>query len=352
MKTIITAFVLFICLIALNVSATILTVSNYPPVPAQYNDINAAITAASVGDTIYVHGSPMAYPTTFVTKRVVLIGAGYNPKTDFPYITQVWPTVNIYLAANGSSFIGISCSSFQHAAGAASDTVRDLTFKNCGIYQGGINIAGKNYMNILIENCIFSDVSTSVTFTSANATVQLGLVIRNCIFSNSGVQVESNSIVDHCIFIGGNTTYRPFTNSASSTFSNNIFHSRTISAIDATNCIFNNNLTFNCSTNTLPLAGNFGSGNITNLDPLFVSYPAVPTNIAYTHNYRLQTTSPGYNAATNGTDLGVYGNNFLFSMTGEPPFLPVLRKLDIYNTTVPFNGTLDIRYKSSVPVRD
>lgn len=350
MKTIVTTLVLFICLFALNASATIRTVSNYAPVPAQYTNINAAITAANPGDTIYVHGSPTTYPTTTVTKRIVLIGAGYNPKNDFPYVSQVFQQILIYLAANGSSFIGISSSDIIHAVGAATDTIRDLTFKNCRLYQGQFSIGGKNYMNILIENCIFSD--NTLYFTSGSATVQLGLVIRNCIFSNTVVQVESNSIVDHCIFIGGNTTYRAFTNSASSTFSNNIFHSRTISAVDATNCIFNNNLTFNCSTNILPLAGNSGTGNITNLDPLFVSYPALPTNIAFTHNYRLQATSPGINAATDGTDLGVYGGNFLFSMTGEPPFMPVMRKLDIYNTTVPFNGTLDIRYKSSVPVRD
>jgi len=352
MKTIITTLVLFICLIALNVSATILTVSNYAPVPAQYNDINAAITAATVGDTIYVHGSPMAYPTTYVTKRLVLIGPGYHPNTDFPYAATVWTTINYYLAANGSSFIGLSCQSIQSAAGAASDTIRNLTFLNCQFYQGTLSVNQKNYDNILVENCVFLDCGNALSFTSPGATYQVGLVVRNCVFSNTPVAVESNSIVDHCIFIGGNTGTQAFYDCSNATFSNNIIDARTISNVYVVNCIFNNNLSYNCSNNTLPPVGNSGSGNIINATPLFVSYPATPTNFAYTHNYRLQTTSPGHNAATDGTDLGVYGGNFLFSMTGEPAFMPVMRKLDIYNTTVPFNGTLDIRYKSSVPVRD
>jgi hypothetical protein len=210
----------------------------------------------------------------------------------------------------------------------------------------------KNYDNILVENCVFSDCGNALSFTSPGATWQVGLVVRNCVFSNTPVSVESNSIVDHCIFIGSNTGTQAFYNCSNATFSNNIFDARTINTIYVTNCIFNNNLSHNCSNNTLPPAGNTGSGNIVSADPLFVSYPAVPTNIAFTHNYRLQVTSPGHLTATDGTDLGVYGNNFLFSMTGEPTFMPVMRKLDIYNTTVPFNGTLDIRYKSSVPVRD
>jgi len=252
MKTIITSLVMFICLLALNASATVHTVSNYLPVPAQYTTINAAITAASVGDTIYVHGSPTSYATTIITKRLVLIGAGYNPKNDFPYVSQVWTSINIYPAASGSTFFGMCCQGIAMMGGVAADTFMNLTFRGCQLYQGNFNIGNRNYSNILIENCIFME---SYSVSALGGTVQFGLVIRNCIFSNYKVDVQSNTIVDHCIFIGSNTTFRAFQNCANSTFSNNIFHSRAINAADAVNCIFNNNLTYNCSNNTLPLAG-------------------------------------------------------------------------------------------------
>ena len=50
------------------------TVSNNPDHPAQYPDVQAAITAALNGDTIYVHGSQFTYPDFIVNKKLVLNG--------------------------------------------------------------------------------------------------------------------------------------------------------------------------------------------------------------------------------------------------------------------------------------
>jgi hypothetical protein len=39
-------------------------------------------------------------------------------------------------------------------------------------------------------------------------------------------------------------------------------------------------------------------------------------------------------------------------MTGESDPVAVMRQLDIYNTTVPLNGILDVRMRSTVPARN
>ena len=74
--------------------ATIRTVSNNPDRPGQFTTVDAAIAASVTGDTIYVHGSQFTYPDFSVTKRLVIIGAGYNSNNQFNLPTKV---NNIYL---------------------------------------------------------------------------------------------------------------------------------------------------------------------------------------------------------------------------------------------------------------
>jgi len=350
MKTTIFACLLLAFLFPRLASSTVRTVSNYAPLPAQYTDINAAIGASANDDTIYIHGTPVYYNmTVYLSKRLTLIGNGYHPNTDFPYGTSV-ATISLYVAGNGSTISGMAVGSVDMPGGAASDTISNIRILNCYISGSGLLIP-KNYNSFLIENCIFAQPINGL-LAAYPATYQSGLVIRNCIFSNTVIQVKAGTLVDHCIFIGNNTGIHAFQNCSNTTFSNNIFFGRNIAASDASGCVFNNNLAFQCSNNTLPQGSNSGTGNIAGTDPQFLNFPSPPASFDYAHNYRLAAASPGHLAATDGTDLGIYGNNFTFSMTGEPTSVPVMRKLDIYNTTVPFNGTLDIRYKSSVPVKD
>src|SRR5690348_9734329 len=72
-----------------SVLATVRTVSNNPDRPAQFTQVDAAIAAAATGDTIYVHGSQFTYNDFSVTKRLVIIGAGYNSNNQFNLPTTV-----------------------------------------------------------------------------------------------------------------------------------------------------------------------------------------------------------------------------------------------------------------------
>src|SRR5687767_13199641 len=79
-----TFLVLFLATSVSTLFARVLTVSNHPGTIAQFNTIQAAITAANaIGfDTIYVHGSPVIYAGFILSKRAAIVGPGWRPDTE------------------------------------------------------------------------------------------------------------------------------------------------------------------------------------------------------------------------------------------------------------------------------
>jgi hypothetical protein len=344
-------------LIYISSFSTVLTVSQSVNLPAQYTTIPAAISAATDGDTIYIHASAQWYtPWVTLNKRLVLIGPGYHPRTTSGQTVTI-QNFELNATAAGSSLIGLSFANTLQAVSVSGSTILNLTLKDC-YFGGTVNVA-YGFTSFIVENCIFANGALS--FNPQGDAYRSGLMIRNNIFSTFAITGASsidhagdNAIIDHNLFIGNNGNVRAFGNIFNCTVSNNIFYYRTIDTTGsyaATGCVFLNNITWQCSNNTLPPPGNSGSGNI-NSDPQFVNFPLAATLFSYTYNYHTLTSGPGENAATDGTDIGLYGGTVKFAITGEPEELSVMRLLDIYNTTVPQNGTLDIRITSTVPVTD
>ena len=65
-------------------------------------------------------------------------------------------------------------------------------------------------------------------------------------------------------------------------------------------------------------------GNLDNTAPTFENLPLSTINYTYDLNPDLAAASNGENAATDGTDLGVFGGTSPFKLTGS--VLPVVRK--------------------------
>jgi hypothetical protein len=78
------------------------------------------------------------------------------------------------------------------------------------------------------------------------------------------------------------------------------------------------------------------------VDPMFTAYPG--GRFSYDHNFHLKTSSPGKNAGTDGTDIGIYGG-MGFSETREPP-IPIIRAFSIQNGVVAPNGKLSIKVRA------
>ena len=76
-------------------------------------------------------------------------------------------------------------------------------------------------------------------------------------------------------------------------------------------------------------------------NPIFVT-STFPTSFDFTVDLHFRSTSPGINAGTDGTDIGIYGNAYSLAFpdyTGEPQ-LPAFRSFDLKNPVVGASGQL------------
>lgn len=332
---------LFLCM-NLVLSAATLTVNNNNPSPGQYTTIDAAMAAAANGDIILVNGSPTTYNCGAITKSLTFIGTGYSPIKDNPLLSNV--------AFNGNSV-----------------AAPNVTFKGI-VFLGTVNVNGNN---IVISNCFFN---TGRLVMNASAT---GLIARNNVFYFSDIATiyfnggGSNALFENNIFssgarmylgtitsgvilrnntflassaanlIGGGSVYDPL----NWTFQNNIFWNVAI-ATATPSSTFLNNISYSPEGNTsVPIVnGGLNVGNI-NANPQFINYGGGV--FTHAHNYRLQATSLGHLAGTDGTDIGAHGGATPRSDHGMPN-IPVMKVMNITAGAVPVGGTIQVTFQSDI----
>ncbi len=336
-------------------NATVRTLNNNNPSPGQYTTYAAAEAASSQNDTIYVSGSPISYGDITVTKyNIMIMGTGHNPQKQNPLISEF---KDIASTTVGQIRIdGIKCRwiRLEPAFGAAALFVSNSYIETYPKITT-TNFDGAMYLD---NNIINGLISTGGSYTYGIMAIVQGLtnvftgIIRNNIIGGSiyvadGLSSSPQSI-DGCIFTnnifinsGGPSTGNLFS------LHNGYFHS-----------LFNNNIilgfvdhninTLYAGTNTtsydnnLIYPGSFvpalpnSSGTIFS-NPLFVNYSCPSwncvSNTAY--DFHLQTSSPGHNAGTDGTDIGPYGGPYggTFTTYGEP-HIPQMKQMNMPATVV------------------
>lgn len=359
-KTITLSFLCIICILIKSVNAAVLTVSNIPNGPGQYSSLGAAQTGANNDDTLLIHGTALNYGDFTLTKRLVLIGAGYYQNN---VITNNYSFINnlrFNKTANGAKVFGIY-SYYIACTGNSTDTINNILIEECLIGQLIDNYSStiNNYIpwtNITIRNCHFDrnadggtnnpDMSFIFSYTNANIRIEncifdgyvngKGLIFNHCLFLMASVgqptfHTVTNSLIENCMFIRANNgpTFFDYANSINNTF--------------------NNNLTFRGSGDALPYAGCNGDSNLVLIDPKFVT-ASHTSFFNISSDYHLQTISPAKNAATDGTDIGVYGGVNGFSTVLEPLMTPIIRQFTINNPTVTPGGTLNINVQVTKPL--
>jgi hypothetical protein len=348
-----------------NAFATIRTVSNNPDRPGQFTTVDAAIAASVAGDTIFVHGSQFTYPDFSVTKRLVIIGAGYNSNNQFNLPTRVniiWLNRDTGLQnSNGSVITGFLV--LNQVRNNGNPGVENIT-----IFRNQINnqiyiynpSTGANFGNnwVIYNNIVYSiqgGSSGSTSSSSSNITIQ-----NNIITGDVNGFSMSSILIDHNVFPGSDALSNLFY----ATVTNNIF-TRTTGNILASNVsfnTFNNNLSNlttigpNAPTNSFAGGGNTEAGNFIAVDPQFENV----TNLNafdYAFNYRLKTTSTVRNAGTDGTDLGLYGGARPFPSGGAAgsgydtsplPPIPQVTEVNILNSTLQPGTPLNVNVKARV----
>jgi len=331
----ITTLLCCIALVACNAFATVITVSNNANSPGQYTTLQAAIDAATNGDTLYVHGSPTSYGSVNLNRSLTLIGTGYNPQKDLPLVSSIG---TLYLdsvpgikGCSNSSIIGFN---LQYLNGSPSG----YPFTNILVKLN--RIAQVNISPTTANGLIISQNLIDYLYNLQNIT---NLIVKNNIvyyvvsyFSNNNAVLVTNNFFFYTT-VNTNTVMQDF-----STISNNIFLNLHPNCSFST---FNNNLIFNSGNDVLPYGNNTGSGNFNGSIPLFINVPDL-TGINYSYDYHLTAASPGHNGGTDGTDIGPFGGiDPLVDMTGTPP-IPQIKTFNINNTVVLPTTPLDVYVKA------
>lgn len=321
---------------AAHAQATILTVSNNPATIAQHSTIQAAVTAAASGDTIYVHGSPNNYAGfTITNKKLTLIGAGYSPAKTSAHTTVVNTTIALTGAGTaGSELHGLT---ILTNITVTSLGVNDLRFIRNRIYRNTIALTPSTAGTIsgyVFESNFFEDGGL---VSNSNFTLQ-NMIFQNNIFLNSGALLSSNIsgfvntgnvLFDHNLFYGGSTGSRDVfgANTRFVTLSNNIFV-RSNAADNLTGGNFYNNITY-LTGNDAPwtVGTNFdGGGNIAGTDPQMASQTQVNSGVANPLLDFSIAAGPANNSATDGKDRGLLYDptgslNWANTRTSRIPFI-------------------------------
>lgn len=328
---------LVVAIVATVANATVITVNNGTVGAGQYTSVQDAVDAASVGDTIYVHGSQTNYGNVTLNKRLVLMGAGHHPKgTQYNFSTSLNSIIlsagNSTTLPSGSVIQGLRFSTIQKSSGslAVNNIIVERSWVDSWVrvmgsgwilrnnYIGGVNIS-KNKNLIISNNFIFSWVSDS----------------------NQPSVIITNNIIR-----GG---YLSQINYA--TVTNNIFMKPTPANFSGTQNTYNKNLFIYADPANyvdFPLANNTGVGNINTIDAQFTE--TIPLNVNATNSldyeWKLLETSLGYKYGTDGTNIGIYGGSYTMPNLTGVVNIPQITSFDLQNSVIPQNGTLTIEFKA------
>jgi hypothetical protein len=337
-------YLITMCFTIVKLNAAVLLVNNLPGGPGQYTQINAAMTAASPGDTIYVSGSNVIYAAFNITKdSITIIGPGtYSDKQN-----AFAANVNGFTSDNNLSHLTIKGlllsddADFSQTIGISHLEIIGNTFSTSAGYLNFNN--ADNFSNINIANNIFSVVSANL-IDFVNSTGFSNVIIQNNIIFGSIRSLNApNSVVNNNIFINNTNAFDAF---GANLFANviikdNIFY-KAHPLNNTTGCTYQNNMSYS-PTISYPLMG--GTGNLDNTDPLLINAPTGSYTTAF--NFHLQAGSDAFGASSTGGDIGYYGGTFFSTVTGETFNMPVIRKMDVQNQNVPQNGNVNVKVRST-----
>jgi len=361
MKKLLTSLSILACL-SFATKAQIITVDNNVNSAAMYTDLQTAIDNANAEDTIYVSGSETSYGSIILSKKLTLIGAGFEPNNQLGIRSEVSLfTLDVVIQGaitsdpSGSSIIGFYILTTLRISN--NDNVNDVTIARNrigGILGNSSFVASESLNNWLVYNNYFG-TSGSASFKNSS-----NIIISNNIFDKNGTALNSfeNSsiIVANNLFIrnSGTNPVDIFSNCERTIFTNNILIALEPGDVssDCDFCTFNNNISFTSGNNSFNYGTNSASNNLEFTDPLFVDENG-DLLFDSAEDYHLSAGSPGKNAGTDGTDIGIYGGLYVWPEGNLSPYInspfptvPQIIEMNIENAAVPIDGTLNINLKA------
>lgn len=366
-----------ITFVAMNSIAATLTVDNNESSAAQYSDLQAAVDAAQIGDTILVAASPTGYGNVYISKRLYLKGGGHlglRSYLSYCYLNNL----NSESGADNSVITGFEINTLRFdgtypniPSGARGnlegiivernkingmDFIQSHDYSNFivrnNLFTNGIGFAPNNYSvkssfsNMQIANNIFNGgyISSDVDLSSSNGVPYV-----------DGYQTVSGNYFRNNLFIGMNYVFNSIIGAV---VENNIFYSVNIipesnyTNLDTLryNFTFNNNITYLTPQDITENSWfAVGSNNI-DANPLFVDFPVEGGDFSLSHDYHLQEESPALGAGVGGVDLGIYGGTYPWPANLDTkPKGPKITKVEpVGSPSVPAGGTIQIQFQSTI----
>lgn len=350
-KKVIFTFKIIFLLVTISAEArgAVLVVDNSSNSPGIYDNINAAVSAALPGDTIYLQPTGLQYQSATITKPLVVIGPGHN----LPWTTSfaVVPSITIQATASGTLLEGFI---IINSISLANNTT-DVTIRNCRFSGTNFRLTtGINCHNLMVEGNVFQNYTSLFSCIALTQSSQNVLIKNNYFFLNSTGSTVSiitgtntTTTFDHNTVIIANTGGAYCSSCQAHTISNNIWigasqlvANQNISS-GATGSIFYNNQTWSPITTYDPLPGD---NNLDNIEPVFVNASSYAWSID--NDYNLEESNAGFAGSSAGSQIGMYGGSFDFRKRGEPRGVPTFDQVLLLTTSVPEDGTIQIRVKA------
>ncbi|MDN3665243.1 hypothetical protein ACFFU1_03305 [Algibacter miyuki] len=318
MKTKLSILVMALLFVYQVNAQNVLTVDNTQGANAQYNSLQGAISAASAGDTIYVHASITSYGEVVINKQLTLIGFGHSDTDKLTYISSA----NFSSNSSNSKLSGFYVTGSVYSSSV--DQLSGLSIENNYISStlyfgnGGVDnvIIRGNVINAIGTNNNSQNAYTNTIITNNIITGALyvynhdSTTIKNNIFSNTN---GSRQIVNHNSSTGMLTVQ------------NNIIYRHYYSTlgVNSAGVRYEYCLAYNRSSGNLDDLD--GDNNLNNQNPLFVE-DNDDALFSAGDDYHLKLGSPAIGAGANGVDIGLYdGTPFIFNNYGYSNGIPTVK---------------------------
>lgn len=301
-----TMLIFTIILFASFANAAIYRVNGLGGADADFTTIQAAVSTAADGDTLYIEGFPN-YAGWTATKKLTYIGPGYflgdNPETQANTTpAKITAAVTIDVGAEGSVLTGLSFSNYLYI-------YADSTIIKRNHFTHYINIGMSNkYPSDIIFKQNYVAFASSYSITVYNYCHNI-LFFNNFIWCSNysytciSSGIYSSVIVDHNVVYGEVTLYN-------SVFSNNIMYNGEFSG--------DYNGYYNNVCNAAQLTAD--NGNILDKDMTTVFKLTGSTD----GKYQLKTGSPAIGADAENGDCGMFGGTDPYVLSGVPSELPTI----------------------------
>ncbi len=310
--------------------AAVWRVNNNAGINANFSNLQAAYTAASSGDTLYIEGSPDGYGNLTLNKTLTIIGTGYflneNLPTQATMANSILGTIKFNPGSDGSLLMGLT-------TGNTNIETSNITYKR----------------NHLVGTLNLND-SVGIPYGISNINISQNFIEGHLVSYAGNTLGATNTVVNNNIITGyltlhkatGSIVYNNFLGSPS--YVENVLFENNFSVYARfyQSGVYNNIFESNYAAETDPQGFILSFMDSTNQFSVYKPSVFVYTGGSTDGNYQLKSGSPAIGYGIGGVDCGPFGGSSPYVLSGIPPIPTVYELLvpAVANSSTGLNVTI------------